>query len=62
MPQVDGRMECTGRRCKARQWVEIAAAITAEKKRPAAKILDRETKRVKFNRKIVITGELANRK
>jgi hypothetical protein len=43
------------------EWVEITAALTSEHLRPGRKVLNGKTKRVKFNRNIIITGKTANR-
>jgi hypothetical protein len=52
VPEVDG---------SETQRIEIARAVTAEKNRLAAKILDGETKRVKFNRDRIIASKTTNR-
>jgi hypothetical protein len=41
--------------------VEVAGAVTSEKNRLGVKILQRNTKRIKFHRKRIISGEASNR-
>ena len=43
------------------QRVEITGAVTAEKNHPGEEILNRKTKRVKFDSYGIITGKTANR-
>lgn len=62
VPEVDGGMEARNKwRGSETQRIEIARAVTAEKNRLAAKILDGETKRVKFNRDRIIASKTTNR-
>jgi hypothetical protein len=49
------------RRCRSQERVEIAAALTSEHLLPGRKILYGKTRRVKFNRHIVITSQSTNR-
>jgi hypothetical protein len=42
------------------QGVERSRTVTAKEEVPGTKILHRDTKRVKFNRNKIISGELAN--
>jgi len=64
MPQIDGG--CQGDEClygqrMQRQRVKVAMAITSEEHRLCWKILDRKTKRVKFNTNIVVPSQATNR-
>jgi hypothetical protein len=43
------------------QWIKIVCGITSEQNCLRLEILDRKTKRIKFNRNPVITSEGANR-
>lgn len=48
-----GRCRCGG---VVAEWVELAGRITSEQNRLGAKILDRKSPWVKFNRDGIITG------
>lgn len=62
VPEVDGGMEARNKwRGSGTQRIEIARAVTAEENRLAAKILDGETERVKFNRDRIIASKTTNR-
>jgi len=43
------------------KWIEVATAITSELHRLSAKILNGETRWVKFNGNVIITSELFHR-
>jgi hypothetical protein len=62
MPEVGGDGDASVRsgRC-SRDCVKVASAIAAKHHAPGRDILDRKTKRVKFDRTIVVPSELANR-
>lgn len=59
MPEVTGDGECGGGGVAlvAMKGVKVAGAIGAKEDLPGKKILQRETKRVKFNRTIVIADK-----
>ena len=58
VPEVGGGGEvCLGR---GRDGVEAVRAIRAENHASGLQILDRKTKRVKFDSAIVVTSKLAN--
>jgi metal-sulfur cluster biosynthetic enzyme len=63
MPEVD-RGDASERSRKRRgatsHRVQITVRLTAENHCPSAKVVDRKTKRVKFNRYMVISTELTN--
>ena len=61
MPKVtgDGECGCGGVTLVAMKGVEVARTIGAKEDLPGSKVLQRETKRVKFNRTIVITDKLS---
>jgi hypothetical protein len=61
VPQIDRRGGAEGELWRQSERVEGAGALTSEHHRAGAKVLNRETGRVKFNRNIVITGQLTNR-
>ena len=61
MPEIDGSVETVVEGRRLLQGVEIAATVTAEENRPGTKILDRETKRIKFDRNVIVTSEFADR-
>jgi len=52
--------EGSGRRCWKMERVQRAGAIGPDDFPPRPKILHRTTKRVKFDRTIIINGKLAN--
>lgn len=60
--QLSSRDMEAGRRCRCGgvQRVEITVAVTAEENLLAAQILNGKTKRVKFDRHIIITSETTN--
>ena len=61
VPEVDGGVEARSKqRGGGTQWIEIAMAVTAEKNRPAAKILDGKAERVKFNRDRIIANKMTD--
>ena len=61
MPEIDEDVETAVEGRRLLQGVEIAATVTAEENRPGTKILDRETKRIKFDRNVIVTSEFADR-
>lgn len=63
VPKVDGDVKAEHGWCSGGgQRIQIAGAVTAEDNRPAVEILDRKTKRVKFNGDRIISCELTNGK
>jgi hypothetical protein len=57
MPEVDGvgdSMKCA--RWLEAEWVQVTIAIKAEHHHSSVQILDREPKRVKFDRDQIVTG------
>ena len=62
VPQIEGG--CGGDHGFGRggcQGIQVASAVTSENLRPSGKVLDRETKRIKFNRNVVILGKRMDR-
>jgi hypothetical protein len=61
MPEVDGDGDAGvwSRRCSG-DGVKIANTIAAKHHTPGWDILDRKTNSVKFDRTVVISGELTN--
>jgi hypothetical protein len=52
-----------GEECRRRRWrqrVQLALAVTSENLHAGGKVLNRETKRVKFNGYIIVSSERSN--
>lgn len=60
MPQIDRRGSAEGDLWRQAQRVESTRALTAENHRFGGQILYRKSNRVKFNRNVIITGQLTN--
>lgn len=61
MPRVRSGEASNGSGGWSGEWIEIAGAIVAGKVLSSREVLQRETKRVKFNRNVIITREFTDR-